>query len=99
MSTLKELIEKESPESQKKIKELTAELNAEYSLFNLRKELEVSQTDLAKSMNISQPSVQRIESRGLDTKLRTLKKYVEALGGDISLLINLPTGEGKVYRL
>lgn len=99
MSTLKELIEKESPEAQKKIKELTEELEAEYSLFNLRKELSVSQTDLAKSMNISQPSVQRIEARGLDTKLRTLKKYVESLGGEVSLLINLPTGEGRVYRL
>lgn len=99
MSTLEELIARESPESQKKIKELTEELETEYSLFNLRRELEVSQTALAKSMSISQPSVQRIESRGLDTKLRTLKKYVEALGGDVSLLINLPTGEGRVYRL
>ena len=97
MSTLKELISKESPEVQRKIKEQRDQYK--YSLFNLRKELEVSQAELADALHISQPSVQRIESRGLDTKLRTLKKYVEALGGEISLLVNLPSGEGRVYRL
>ena len=99
MSTLKELISKESPEVQRKIKEQRDQYITEYSLFNLRKELEVSQAELADALQISQPSVQRIESRGLDTKLRTLKKYVEALGGEISLLVNLPSGEGRVYRL
>lgn len=99
MSTLKELISKESPEVQRKIKEQRDQYITEYSLFNLRKELEVSQAELADVLHISQPSVQRIESRGLDTKLRTLKKYVEALGGEISLLVNLPSGEGRVYRL
>lgn len=99
MSTLKELISKESPEVQRKIKEQRDQYITEYSLFNLRKELEVSQAELADALHISQPSVQIIESRGLDTKLRTLKKYVEALGGEISLLVNLPSGEGRVYRL
>lgn len=99
MSTLKELISKESPEVQRKIKEQRDQYITEYSLFNLRKELEVSQAELADALHISQHSVQRIESRGLDTKLRTLKKYVEALGGEISLLVNLPSGEGRVYRL
>ena len=99
MSTLKELISKESPEVQRKIKEQRDQYITEYSLFNLRKELEVSQAELADALHISQPSVQIIETRGLDTKLRTLKKYVEALGGEISLLVNLPSGEGRVYRL
>ena len=87
MSTLKELISKESPEVQRKIKEQRDQYITEYSLFNLRKELEVSQAELADALHISQPSV------------RTLKKYVEALGGEISLLVNLPSGEGRVYRL
>ncbi len=51
MSTLEELIAKESPESQKKIKELTEELETEYSLFNLRRDTRVSQTTLVKNMN------------------------------------------------
>ena len=41
MSTLKELISKESPEVQRKIKEQRDQYITEYSLFNLRKELEV----------------------------------------------------------
>ena len=57
----------------KKIKEL-----------RLRKKL--TQQQVAERMGITQSQVARIEKRGYDAyTLRTLRRYIEALGGEFSL--------------
>lgn len=40
----------------------------------------------------SQPAVTAIEKRGNEVKLGTLKCYIEALGGKLSLQIEFPDG-------
>lgn len=58
-----------------------AEVDA-YKLRELREMLALTQTDLAESLEISQKRVSEIERGRVDfTKVDTLRRYVDALGG------------------
>ena len=59
----------------------------------------MSQKELANNLNISQPAVCKIEKNAEDVKLSTLIKYVNALGGHLSLQVLLPSGKGVVIPL
>lgn len=43
-------------------------------------------------MGISQPSVANLEKRDHEVKISSLKRYIEALGGKLSLDVELPDG-------
>src|SRR3546814_20982932 len=49
-----------------------------------------AQADIATALNIKQPSVSKIESQA-DMYLSTLRSYVEAIGGQLELIVKLPT--------
>ena len=58
-----------------------------YRLAEVRRAQHVTQTDIARSLGISQPRVSRIERGELDrTELVTLRGYVEALGGQLRVV-------------
>ncbi|MGG7385467.1 helix-turn-helix domain-containing protein, partial [Escherichia coli] len=80
MRTLDEVIASRSPESQARIKEMADEMILEVGLQMMREELQLSQKQVAEAMGISQPAVTKLEQRGNDLKLATLKRYVEAMG-------------------
>lgn len=88
---LKELKAKRSKESQERINQLRDEILLENALTQLRNEVELSQQELADRMGISQPSLSAMERINLNMKLVTLKKYIEAIGGQVSLTVELPT--------
>ncbi|MCY1166533.1 Helix-turn-helix domain protein [compost metagenome] len=90
--TLQELLANRSPESQARIQKM-AELLLENQLHIIRKELEISQKELAETLGIKQPSLSAIENRGNDLKISTIKKYVEAMGGKLRIDVELPTGK------
>jgi DNA-binding XRE family transcriptional regulator len=62
------------------------------SLQALRKAAGKAQTDIASSLNITQPSVSKIEKQA-DMYLSTLRSYVEAVGGDLELIVRFPQQE------
>lgn len=99
MSTLKELMAKQSPESQRRIEEKTEIIRHEIALNALREALNISQTELAQILGISQPTLAKIENPKNDPRLSTLKRYVDALGGEISISITLPTGKQVGFHL
>lgn len=99
MAKLEELIAQRSPESQERIKNKADQKILEIRLRQLREELELSQVQLAEKMGISQPAIAAIEARGDEIKLSSLKKYVEALGGKLSLNVELPTGDGRIFQI
>lgn len=81
------------PARQAKIKARGAELIAEYfALRDLRRAKKVTQEEIAKRVGGRQVYVSRLERRA-DMKLSTLKNYVEALGGDLQLMVTFPEGE------
>lgn len=99
MKTLRDAIAERSVESQVRIKVLTDEMVLETGLQILREELNISQKVLARSLGITQPAVTQIEQRGNDIKLATLKRYIEAMGGKLSLTVELPTGDARIFHL
>lgn len=48
-----------------------------------------AQADIAFALNITQPSVSKIEKQ-TDMHLSTLRNYVEAIGGELELTVKLP---------
>ncbi len=64
----------------------------ELRLAQLRQTVEMSQHDIAVVLGISQPSVANLEKRGHEVKISSLKRYIEALGGKLSLNIELADG-------
>src|SRR6202521_1658585 len=66
------------------------------SLRELRKAAGKAQADIAATLKIKQPSVSKIE-RQTDMYLSTLRSYVEAIGGELDLLVRLPSR--RVMRL
>lgn len=99
MRTLREVIAAQSPESQARIKEMSDEMILEVGLQMMREELQLSQQQVADAMGISQPAITKLEQRGNDLKLATLKRYVEAMGGKLSLDVELPTGKRVVFHI
>ncbi|WP_455814197.1 helix-turn-helix domain-containing protein [Pseudomonas graminis] len=97
MKTLRDAIAARSPESQARIKEMADEMILETGLQLLREELQFSQKSLADLMGVSQPAITQIEQRGNDIKLATLKRYIEAMGGKLSLTVELPGGGGRIF--
>ena len=62
------------------------------SLQALRKAAGKAQTDIASTLRISQPSVSKIEKQ-TDMYLSTLRNYVEAVGGNLELVVRFPNQE------
>src|SRR5438445_2841484 len=85
-----EIIRKLSPAERKKVQDRAAELIAEeMSLRDLRKARKLTQTRVAKTLGITQDSVSRLEKRS-DLLLSTLRKTVQAMGGNLSLVAEFP---------
>lgn len=67
-------------------KQLIAE---EMTRQQLRVALKRTQVQVAKKLGITQDSVSRLEQRA-DVLLSTLRGYIEALGGDLSIIAEFP---------
>jgi hypothetical protein len=59
------------------------------TLRQLRRVAGKAQVDIAAALKIKQPSVSKIE-RQPDMYLSTLRSYVEAIGGQLELVVRLP---------
>lgn len=60
------------------------------SLGELRRVAGKAQAEIASTLKIKQPSVSKIEKQA-DMYLSTLKSYVEAVGGQLELIVRLPS--------
>lgn len=76
-----------------KIKARAADLIAEeHALRDLRKARRLTQAQVAERLGGRQVYVSRLEKRS-DMKLSTLRDYVGALGGELSVMVTFPEGE------
>jgi transcriptional regulator with XRE-family HTH domain len=60
-----------------------------YTLQELRKALDLTQENIAESLNIHQVNVSKLENRS-DIKLSTLREYLAAMGGQLRLVVDFP---------
>lgn len=65
---------------------------AEKSLAELRKAQNLTQASVARALKMGQDQISRIESRE-DLRISTLRKYVEGLGGTLTLTAEFPDRE------
>ncbi len=88
--TLEEKLQELPPERRCKVDEQAAALiEEELSLRDLRKALNLTQEQLAASLQIRQEGVSRLEQR-TDLLLSTLQKHVAAMGGELQLIVQFP---------
>jgi DNA-binding XRE family transcriptional regulator len=89
-TNMDEIIRKLSRAQRKKVEARAAQLIAEeMTLRELRHARQLTQVRMAKALGITQDSVSRLERRS-DLLLSTLRKTVEAMGGNLSLVAEFP---------
>ncbi|HXP97999.1 MAG TPA: XRE family transcriptional regulator [Telmatospirillum sp.] len=87
---LNQIIAELPPERQERIEARHQELRQEVEgLRELRQIAGKAQADIATALKIKQPSVSKIEKQA-DMYLSTLRSYVEAVGGQLELVVTLP---------
>jgi len=72
------------PQAVARVKSRTQEEIRELTLRELRKDLDVTQAALAQAADMTQSELSRLESRA-DHRVSSLRRYVEALGGEIEI--------------
>jgi DNA-binding XRE family transcriptional regulator len=89
--TLSEVMDALPPSRRERVNARYRELKHEVeSLRQLRKVAGKAQADIAAALKIKQPSVSKIE-RQADMYLSTLRSYVKAIGGELELVVHLPS--------
>ncbi len=88
----KELRAKMSPESQARVEERVQQTLRQMPLEELREARELTQTQLAQVLQVSQGAVSKVERRA-DMYISTLRSYVRAIGGDLQIRAVFPEGE------
>jgi DNA-binding XRE family transcriptional regulator len=91
-----EIIRRLSPARRKRVEKRAAQLIAEeMTRQELRRALERTQVEVARKLGITQDGVSRLEQR-TDILLSTLRSYIAALGGRLSLIAEFPDHEPVV---
>ena len=81
----KELVAKLPAERRTRIDEKAAQILIELDLAEMRKLLGMTQAELAARLETTQSQVSQTEARD-DHRLSTLRRYVEALGGQLEVV-------------
>ena len=87
-----ELTKDFTSERRERIDEMKRELLAEMPLHELRRARAMTQRDLARTLNVNQPAVSKLEQRA-DVYVSSLRSYVEAVGGKLRIVAEFPEGE------
>ena len=93
-----ELNAKISPESQAEIARRKEELLADIPLEQLRAARQLTQTNLAQVLGVSQSAVSKLEKRA-DMYLSTLRSYIKAMGGQLEIQAVFPEGSVRMEML
>lgn len=92
-----ELEARMGPETLAGAKARAKEIVAEMFLTEIRKEVGLTQEELAASLGIKQPSLSRLESQD-DMQISTLRRLIRALGGELELIAHLPGGTIRISQ-
>lgn len=84
-----------SPAARARVKARVEEELDELSLAGLRRARSMTQVELSRAAEMTQSELSRIEARD-DHLTSTLRRYVEALGGELEISVKI---DGKRIRL
>lgn len=71
----------------------------QHAISRLRYEQNLTQEEVARKLQLSQSVVGKIERNAMDVKLTDLVRYVNTLGGKLSLQVDLPSGKKDLQIL
>jgi transcriptional regulator with XRE-family HTH domain len=99
MKTLDQIIAELPPARRAKVLARTRELLGEEMAFqHLRKAHRLTQEQVARALHIRQDSVSKLESRS-DFLVSTLRSYVEAMGGTLTIIAQFKEGTAVISDL
>ena len=87
-----------SPERRGANEAAAKEMLAEMPMHALRDALHFTQQQLAEELGIKQGSISKMERRP-DHLVSTLRRFVEAMGGELELRAHFPTGSVSITEL
>lgn len=93
----KELEARMSPEALARAKTKTEQMILEMPLDELREALNLTQESLAEALHVQQPFVSKVERR-TDMYISTLRKIIEAMGGQLEIRAILPGGAVRITQ-
>jgi len=93
----KELVAQMPPERRTRAEVKAKEIIADMLLAEIRKQMGLTQKQLAKELNITQPTLSKVESQE-DMQIGTLSRIIEALGGKLELIAHLPGGDVRLSQ-
>ncbi len=93
----KELEAQMPPERRTRAEVKAKEIIADMLLAEIRKQMGLTQKQLAKELNITQPTLSKVESQE-DMQIGTLSRIIEALGGKLELIAHLPGGDVRLSQ-
>ena len=93
----KELQAKMSPQARARSQAKANRMIAEMPLDELREALKLTQESLAENLHINQAAVSKVEKR-TDMLISTLRKMIEAMGGELEIRAVLPAGIVRINQ-
>ena len=81
-----------APQRRRRIEAIKGELLAEMPLHELRRARALTQREVARSLEVNQPAVAKLEQRA-DVYVSSLRSYIEAVGGRLKIVAEFPEGE------
>ena len=93
----RELEAKMSPRARARSDAKAQKMIEEMALNELRQAMGMTQERLAKALRINQAGVSKIESRS-DIFVSTLRKAIEAMGGQLEIRAKFPAGEVRIRQ-
>jgi len=93
----KELQSKMPLESRVRSEEGVKKMISEMGLAELREAMNLTQESLAEALHVRQASVSKVERRS-DMYISTLRKIIEAMGGELQIIANMPNGRVQIRQ-
>lgn len=84
-----------SPETIARAEAKTRQMLEEMPLHELRQARHMTQEHIAETLGTSQANISKMERR-TDLYLSTLRRYVEAMGGELDIRARFPDGEVRI---
>src|ERR1700730_15252913 len=93
----KELQEKMPREARLRSEASAENMISEMRLAELRTAMDLTQESLADTLHVKQASISKMERRS-DMYISTLSKIIEAMGGELQIIANMPNGRVKIRQ-
>ncbi|MCI5150781.1 helix-turn-helix transcriptional regulator [Desulfobulbus sp. US1] len=96
-TSIQKLRERMTPEARRRATLKAREMIAEMLISEIRREAGFTQEQVAELLGIRQPSLSKLESQD-DMQISTLRRIVNALGGELEIIAHMPTGDIRIRQ-